>query len=130
MNVAHLNSDFSSTQATIGEIDEIVSEIRFLEVSLADCRQKPRKPVSGLEPVKSNVGEFATLGCDDLRKRYVATSRKLSSLRRQLESISTQSNADLQSQYKSGEQELKDLKIELSNRCIKPAFPSSTTNRR
>jgi len=126
LNVAHQNRNLSVIQEILNDIATIVGEIRLQEQRLAACQHKTRIPGPVMEPVKSYDAEFATLGCDDLRKRYVQVSRRLNALRRQLESTSTETNPEQIRESRRSEESLKSIKKELSARCLpqrKPTWP-------
>lgn len=126
LNIAHQKRDSRAVQAALDQLSEIVLEIRLLQGSLTDCTQEPKKSDSVLAPVKSHEGELATLSCDDLRRRHVQISRRLNSLRRQLESASADTNSGLTRDYEVSEKALKSLETELRSRCLSRQKTDST----
>lgn len=124
LEIAQKKRDSKTTSNILDHIEQLASEIRILDLNVSDCSRVPVKEETTLEPVKSHSGDFANLNCDDLARKHVQTSRKINSLRRQIESVGAEPGSDLHREYKENEKTLSLLKNELATRCMKKSKPS------
>ena len=99
-------------------IQELVDELTKLQEQGGDCPELGQSKVtSGLDSVKSDAGEYATLGCNELRKVLFQLLQKTNTLKRRQDSLFSALSPAEKTELQEAEQSLKEVQAAIKTKC-------------
>ncbi len=100
------------------KIRGLIDEIQKIEVEARHCphRESAAKS-SGLDAVKSEVGDYATKSCDELRNLFLQLVQKTVALKRREGSLFSALTSAEKDELQEADREFKELKAAIKTRC-------------
>jgi hypothetical protein len=100
------------------KIRELIDDIQKIEMSERRCvRGEPTRNVPGLDTVKSEVGDYATKSCDQLRTLLLQLVQKTAALKRREGSLFSSLTQAEKNEIQEADNSFKELKAAIKSRC-------------
>ena len=111
-------NEFTVMSVFNDKIRELIDEIRRLTVSMRGCpHEESPTESSGLGAVKSDLNEYATKTCDELRTLLLQLVQKTTALKRREGSLFSALTSEEKSELEEAERAFKELKAAIRSRC-------------
>jgi len=107
--------------ALSNKINELIRQIRISEEQMEDCLEKYPPESESLGPVKSDLEQYATKDCDELRGMLIPLLRKINQFRRREHSVFSELNRSEKSEFAEAKLELQNVTAALKARCSGPS---------